>query len=86
MSKAKERNVETIKVWERGQVTIPTKIRNKLGIETNAILQVKIVPEGILLSPERYTLRDIQRIFETERKKRGITIKEMLDQLDEDEE
>ena len=77
--------MEKIKVWERGQITIPTKIRNQYGIEENTILTIKPLKNGILLQPERDIISEIQKRISAERKKRGITIKEMLDQLDRDE-
>ena len=82
---AKSSTVEKIKVWERGQITIPTKIRNQFGIEENTILVVKSLKDGILLQPERDIVSEVQKRISAERKKQGVTIKEMLDQLDRDE-
>jgi len=82
---AKDQKLEKVKVWDRGQITIPTKIRNRYGIGENTILTIKPLRGGIFLQPE-FSIEEIQRRISAERKRRGITIKEMLDQLDKDEE
>lgn len=83
---AKDKTVEKIKVWERGQITIPTKIRDQFGIEENTILTIKPLKDGIFLAPEKLTISDIQKIGAQMLRKKGLTVQDLLDQLDEDEE
>ncbi len=43
--------MSTAKVKRKGQVTIPAKLRGKLGIVEGTVLEVAEHPEGILLRP-----------------------------------
>lgn len=40
-----------VKVKQKGQVTIPVKLREKFRLQEGTILSVKEHPEGILLQP-----------------------------------
>jgi len=74
-----------IKVRERGQITIPTKIRNRYGITENAILVIKPLKNGLLLEPERNIIKEIQRRGAALLRRKGLTVNDLLKQLDEDE-
>jgi AbrB family looped-hinge helix DNA binding protein len=45
--------MSTVRVREKRQITIPSDIGIKAGIEPNDILEVEITTGGILLSPVR---------------------------------
>lgn len=40
-----------VKVKQKGQVTVPARIRKKLNLEEGAMLEVEELKEGILLRP-----------------------------------
>ncbi len=43
---------DIVKVKKKAQVTIPKKVREKLGIEEGDILELKIEKEAIVLAPQ----------------------------------
>ena len=42
--------MSTIKVQERGVITLPKKVRVRLNIKSGTILNIKEAPEGIIIS------------------------------------
>lgn len=40
-----------VRVGRKGQVTVPTNIREKMKIDEGTLLEVREHPEGILLTP-----------------------------------
>lgn len=72
--------METALMGERGQVTIPKKIRDRLGLSAKAPVIFEICEEGLLIKPAQVvelrrlsdeqikTLEEADRIDATERK------------------
>jgi AbrB family looped-hinge helix DNA binding protein len=42
-----------VRTQEKGQVTIPTEIRKKLGLKRGDLVAVMETPEGVLSRPSR---------------------------------
>lgn len=74
------RAVEKVKVWSRGQITIPTKLRKKLALEENSIIYAEILGEGIYLRPQESLILKIQKKGEELMRKKGSKIKDLLDE------
>ena len=76
--------IAKVKVWRRGQMTIPARLRKKLGIENNTILSVYEMGRGILLVPGELIVdrlgREVQQLADRE----GVTLEDMLAALAED--
>ncbi len=45
--------MKTVKVTSKGQITLPSELRNKLNIEEGTYLDASIFQNGILLKPVR---------------------------------
>jgi len=43
----------TLPIRNKGQITLPVKIRRKLGLEEGDIVELEETPEGILLKPRK---------------------------------
>jgi AbrB family looped-hinge helix DNA binding protein len=42
-----------VRIQEKGQVTIPTEIRKKLGLKRGDLVAVVETPEGIFITPQQ---------------------------------
>lgn len=71
--------VEKVKVWERGQITIPYKLRKLLKIEENSIIYAEPLGQGIFLRPEDSIIFKIQKKGEQLLRKKALKIKDLLD-------
>ncbi len=68
-----------VRVQEKGQVTIPTDIRKKLGLKKGDLVAVTSSEDGILITPQEViAMRALDRIGEMLREK-GITLEEMIE-------
>ncbi len=66
---------------EKGQVTIPSDIRESLHLSKNAVLSVTKVGNGILLTPKVSTFESISAKFSEAAKEKGITLDDLLKDL-----
>jgi len=41
----------TVKVRQKGQITLPSKLRSRYKLEAGTLLEVQERPEGVLLQP-----------------------------------
>ena len=69
------------KMREKGQITIPSNIRESLHLTKNAILCVIQVGDAILLTPKISALDSASAKFSDAAKKKGITLDELLKDL-----
>lgn len=74
----------TVQVRKKGQFTIPANMREALGIEENEVLTVTLLENrGILIVPQKLKTNELLKKTAEMAKKRGITLEEMLTDLDE---
>ncbi|MHB1325842.1 MAG: AbrB/MazE/SpoVT family DNA-binding domain-containing protein [Thermoleophilia bacterium] len=43
----------TLPIRNKGQITLPAKLRRKLGLEEGDFVEIEETPEGILLKPRK---------------------------------
>ena len=66
-----------VRVQEKGQVTLPTAIRRKLGLRKGDLVAVVETDGGVLITPQRLVAAaDLERIGEALRG--GLTLDEVL--------
>ena len=73
--------VELIKVTSKGQITLPIEIRKLFGIRDDSYLMVEKVGDFILLKKAEVRMKEIQKIFSAEAKRKKITRKMLLKEL-----
>ena len=79
--------VEKIKVWGRGQITLPKNLREELEIKENDILYAEKLGRVILLKPKESAIDEIQKKMAAMMRKKGLTVKDLVDEdIDIDEE
>lgn len=74
----------TVQVRKKGQFTIPIEIRDQLKIEENEIMTISVLNnKAIIVIPQKLKSNEILKKTAEIAKKRGISIEEMLSELDE---
>ncbi len=74
----------TVQVRSKGQFTIPSAMREKLGIGENEVVTVSMIGDGaIVIIPRKLELPRILDKTAEMAKKRGISLEEVLAELDE---
>ena len=69
------------RVREKGQVTIPSEIREALHLSKDSILSVVKVGNGILLTPNPSAVESFAAKFSKAAKKKGTSLEELLKDL-----
>ncbi|MDQ4066055.1 MAG: AbrB/MazE/SpoVT family DNA-binding domain-containing protein, partial [Thermoproteota archaeon] len=67
-----------VRMQEKGQVTIPTEIRKKLGLKRGDLVAVMETPDGVFITPQQVVaskaLDNIGEIL----KNQGLSLDEMI--------
>ena len=71
-----------VKVWGRGQLTIPASIRKELHLKDEAALTLVKVGNVILMTPIALQIDSVAKKAGKEMKKTGLTLDDVLADLD----
>jgi len=74
-----------VRVRERGEITIPRKIRDKYKIEANDMMYIYSMGDGIYLRIKESIVEKAQEIGAQMLMDAGLTVKDLLKDLDENE-
>jgi len=77
--------IEKIKVWERGQITIPKDLREALEIKENDVLYVEKLGNGLYLRPTESVIDQVQKKMSAMMKKKGLTVNDLIKDLIDEE-
>jgi antitoxin PrlF len=67
-----------VRIQEKGQVTIPTEIRKKLGLKQGDLVAVMETPEGVFITPQQVlATKALDRIGDI-LKEQGLSLEELL--------
>ena len=73
-----------VQMRNKGQVTIPAAMREKLGIDEDSILSISLLENGaLLIVPKKLEMPEALKETAAMAKRRGITLEKMLAELDE---
>ena len=75
--------IKKVRVWGKGQFTIPADMRVRLGINEDTILEVFQVGKAIVATPEKLTVKELAGAVRKEIGQKEIDIKELLSELRE---
>lgn len=68
-----------VRVQEKGQVTLPTEIREKLGLKKGDLVAVVEIDEGVLISPQEIVAtKALDRIGQV-LKEKGLSLEELVE-------
>lgn len=74
----------TVQIRKKGQFTIPVGIREALDIDDNEVVTVTLLgKEAMLVIPQKLKTQELLEKTSALAKKRGVTLEEMLAELDE---
>jgi antitoxin PrlF len=67
-----------VRIQEKGQVTIPTEIRKKLGLKQGDLVAVMETPEGVFITPQQVlATKALDRIGDL-LKEQGLSVEELI--------
>ncbi|RJX23498.1 MAG: AbrB/MazE/SpoVT family DNA-binding domain-containing protein [Dethiobacter sp.] len=75
--------IKKVRVWSKGQFTIPADMRESLGIKEDMILEVFQAGRAIVATPEKMLLKELASSVREEMEKSEIDLKGLLDGLRE---
>lgn len=70
-----------VKVWGRGQLTIPAALRKELHLEEESALTIVKVGNVLLMTPTPLKIDSVAKKAQRELKKAGLTVEEVLADL-----
>ncbi len=72
-----------VRVWGKGQLTIPVEMREKLDIKEDSYLEVFQIGKAIIATPERLVVKELADSFQKEMLKDNVDLKKLLHELRE---
>ena len=72
---------EVVKVTSKGQITLPIEIRKAIGLDKDSYLLVEQVGNYVLMKKAEVRMKEIQKIFSKDARRKGITKKQLLKAL-----
>ena len=72
---------KSVKLWGRGQLTIPKEVRDALKMDDETQLSVFVVGQCLMLTPKRLTRASLAKDVEKSMKDQGISLDSLLHDL-----
>ena len=76
-------SIKKVRVWGKGQFTIPIEIRERLGIGEDTILEVFQAGKALIATPEKMIVKELASSVQKEMSQKEINIEELLTELRE---
>jgi AbrB family looped-hinge helix DNA binding protein len=67
-----------VRMQEKGQVTIPTEIRKKLGLKRGDLVAVMETPEGVFITPQQVVATKALESIGNILKGQGLSLEEVI--------
>src|SRR6266487_3455290 len=68
-----------VRVQEKGQVTLPTELRRKLGLKKGDLVEVTETPQGLLITPQEVLAQTALDEIGAALRERGVTLDELIE-------
>jgi antitoxin PrlF len=68
-----------VRIQEKGQVTIPTEIRKKLGLKRGDLVAVVETPEGVFITPQQVLATKAFDSIGDILKEQGLSLADVID-------
>lgn len=69
---------QAVKLWGRGQLTIPKQVRNALKLDEEQQLSVFVIGRCLVLTPKRLLRAPLTRDVEKAMKQQGLSLDDIL--------
>jgi len=73
-----------VKLWGRGQLTIPKEVREALNLEENGQLNVFVVGRCLVMTPKRLLRASLAKEVEKAMKAKKLRLDDVLKDLEEE--
>ena len=67
-----------VRIQEKGQVTIPTEIRKKLGLKRGDLVAVVETPEGVFITPQQVVATKALDSIGNILKEQGVSLDDLI--------
>jgi AbrB family looped-hinge helix DNA binding protein len=67
-----------VRIQEKGQVTIPTEIRKKLGLKRGDLVAVMETPDGVFITPQQVMATKALESISDILKEQGLSLDELI--------
>jgi antitoxin PrlF len=67
-----------VRMQEKGQVTIPTEIRKKLGLKQGDLVAVMETPDGVFITPQQVLAQKALDRIGNALKEQGLSLEELI--------
>ncbi len=67
-----------VRIQEKGQVTIPTEIRKKLGLKRGDLVAVMETPDGVFITPQQVVATKALDSIGDILKEKGVSLEELI--------
>ena len=67
-----------VRMQEKGQVTIPTEIRKKLGLKRGDLVAVMETPDGVFITPQQVLTTKALNSIGDILKEKGVSLDELI--------
>ena len=67
-----------VRIQEKGQVTIPTEIRKKLGLKRGDLVAVVETPEGVFITPQQVVATKALDSIGDILKEKGLSLEKLM--------
>ncbi len=67
-----------VRMQEKGQVTIPTEIRKKLGLKRGDLVAVMETPDGVFITPQQVVAGKVLDSIGDILKEQGLALEEVI--------
>ena len=71
-----------VKVWGRGQLTIPASLRKELLLDEETVLNVVKVGDALILTPKKLVGDTLAKKAQKEMEKAGLSLEDLLKDLE----
>lgn len=75
---------QPVKLWGRGQLTIPKGLRRALKLDEEAVLNVFLVGRCIVMTPKKLLRASLAKELQHSMKEQGLTLEDVLKTLKEE--
>lgn len=73
-----------VKLWGRGQLTIPKELRHALKLDETPVVNVFAVGRCLIVTPKQLLRPSLARDIERSMKAKGLTLSDLLQTLKEE--
>lgn len=73
------RDKKLVRIQEKGQVTLPSEVRKKLGLKKGDLVAIEETEKGILITPQEVLAIEALNRIGAELNKQGVTLEEMIE-------